>query len=66
MKPQLSIAFLNIFFGVIFTYFTIRQVSNAGWGFFAYLLAALAAFDFGSGIRMLISYSQHMRKKGSK
>jgi|GEM_PF-3577538 len=63
MKPQLSVALLNILFGVIFTYFSIRQVSLSGWGILAVLLAALAAYDFTTGFRILFSYFKTSRRK---
>jgi hypothetical protein len=39
--------------GILFTYFAIQDVQASGWGFFVYLLVILAAFDFGSGIKMI-------------
>jgi hypothetical protein len=43
-----------ILLGSLFTYFAIQNVNETGWGFFSYLLVALATFDFGSGIRMIL------------
>jgi hypothetical protein len=43
-----------ILLGSLFTYFAIQNVNESGWGFFSYLLVALATFDFGSGIRMIL------------
>ncbi|MBS8267062.1 MULTISPECIES: YdiK family protein [Bacillaceae] len=43
-----------ILLGSLFTYFAIQNVNETGWGFFSYLLVALATFDFGSGIRMIM------------
>jgi Domain of unknown function (DUF4305) len=43
-----------ILLGSLFTYFAIQNVNDTGWGFFSYLLVALATFDFGSGIRMIM------------
>ncbi|MGV2942380.1 YdiK family protein [Mesobacillus sp. LC4] len=43
-----------ILLGSLFTYFAIQNVNDSGWGFFSYLLVALATFDFGSGIRMIL------------
>lgn len=43
-----------ILLGSLFTYFAIQNVNETGWGFFSYLLVALATFDFGSGIRMVL------------
>lgn len=43
-----------ILLGSLFTYFAIQNVNDTGWGFFSYLLVALATFDFGSGIRMIL------------
>ncbi|WLR54941.1 YdiK family protein [Mesobacillus subterraneus] len=43
-----------ILLGSLFTYFAIQNVTETGWGFFSYLLVALATFDFGSGIRMIM------------
>lgn len=44
---------IYIVLGFLFTYLTILNVSQSGWGFFSILLALLATFDFGSGIRMV-------------
>jgi hypothetical protein len=43
-----------ILLGSLFTYFAVQNVNDSGWGFFSYLLVALATFDFGSGIRMIL------------
>ncbi|CAM4038376.1 YdiK family protein [Mesobacillus zeae] len=43
-----------ILFGFLFTYFAIVNVSDSGWGFWAYMLVLVATFDFGSGIRMMM------------
>lgn len=42
-----------LFLGILFTIFAIQDVQASGWGFFVYLLVILAAFDFGSGLKMI-------------
>ncbi|RSD20752.1 YdiK family protein [Mesobacillus subterraneus] len=54
-----------ILLGSLFTYFAVQNVNESGWGFFSYLLVALATFDFGSGIRMILFHFKlkQMQKK---
>ncbi|WP_062352601.1 DUF4305 domain-containing protein [Bacillus kwashiorkori] len=64
MKSPLSTAIIYIVFGIIFVSFAIHQVTNSGWGIFAYLLILLATIDLGSGIRILFwHYKMKNREK---
>lgn len=50
-----------IVLGILFTFFAIQDLQRNGeWGFFTFLFALLAAFDIGSGIRMILF---HMKLK---
>lgn len=52
-RSPLFSGIIYIFLAVLFTYFAIQNVNEAGWGFFSYLLVLLATFDLVSGIRMV-------------
>ncbi|WP_088810966.1 MULTISPECIES: YdiK family protein [Listeria] len=45
---------LYIILGIVFVYFAIQQVNTSGWGFFAYVIAGMAAVDFVTGARFII------------
>ncbi len=45
---------LYIILGIVFVYFAIQQVNLNGWGFFAYVIAGMAAVDFVTGARFII------------
>lgn len=55
-----------ILLGSLFTYFAIQNVNETGWGFFSYLLVALATFDFGSGIRMVLFHFKLKNNQNKK
>jgi hypothetical protein len=45
--------------GSLFTYFSIHDVSQNGWGFYSFMLVLLATFDFGSGLKILFFYMKY-------
>lgn len=45
---------IYLFLGILFTYFAIQDVQTGGWGIFTILLAILAAFDCGKGIKLIL------------
>lgn len=53
MKSPLFSGLIYIVLGCVFTFFAVQQVSTSGWGIFAYVLLILAAFDLGTGLRMI-------------
>lgn len=53
MRQWRLIGLVYALMGVIFTFFAIRQVSDAGWNIWAVLLMALATFDFFMAFRYL-------------
>lgn len=53
-RSPLTLSFIYIALGVLFTALAIQTVANSGWGFFAYVLVIVATLDFGSGIRMIM------------
>lgn len=53
-SPMLS-GFVYLLLGILFIYFAIQNVQESGWGIFTILLVALAAFDCGSGLKMILS-----------
>jgi hypothetical protein len=53
-RSPLFSGIIYLFLGVLFTYFAVQNVQESGWGIFTILLAVLATFDFGSGVKMIL------------
>lgn len=63
IKSPLFSGFIYLLLGILFIYFAIQNVQESGWGIFTILLVVLAAFDCGSGLKMILSSFFLNRKK---
>ncbi|MEW9503269.1 YdiK family protein [Jeotgalibacillus marinus] len=66
MRSPLAHGVIYLLLGIAFTYFAINSVNTSGWGLFAYLFIALATFDIGSGLRMILLHfkiKKHIKEK---
>ncbi|WP_163651974.1 YdiK family protein [Listeria sp. PSOL-1] len=52
-KNLLFQSLLYLILGALFVYFAVNQVNDRGWGYLAYIIIAMAVFDFVAGLRLL-------------
>jgi hypothetical protein len=61
-RSPLFSGLIYLLLGGLFTYFAVNDVQTNGWGFFSYLLVILAAFDIGSGVKMIAFHIKYRDK----
>ncbi|MDG4658331.1 YdiK family protein [Ectobacillus antri] len=57
-RSPLFMATLYFILGSIFTYLAVTSVQDTIWNFYTLLLVAMATFDFGLALRLVIYMSR--------